>query len=179
VAIAEIGFAVIATSLAIGAVFVPVAFMRGMVGRFFFEFGLTVTFAVAVSTFLAVTLSPMLCSRLLTGDDRARPRLPRLERMFADGDLVRRHAAARLAPSVGRHRRRAGGVRRRHDDRRVAGQRVHAGPGRGPIQHPGGNADRLVARSHRHRLAEIERRVHQLARRAGTFTTIGAGWKAA
>jgi HAE1 family hydrophobic/amphiphilic exporter-1 len=64
-AIAEIGFAVIATSLAIVAVFVPVAFMEGMVGRFFYEFGLTVTFAVAVSTFIALTLSPMLCSRIL------------------------------------------------------------------------------------------------------------------
>lgn len=64
-AIAEIGFAVIATSLAIAAVFVPVAFMEGIVGRFFYEFGLTVTFAVVVSTFIAVTLSPMLCSRVL------------------------------------------------------------------------------------------------------------------
>ncbi len=64
-AIAEIGFAVIATSLAIGAVFVPVAFMTGIVGRFFYEFGLTVAFAVAISTFIAVTLSPMLCSRIL------------------------------------------------------------------------------------------------------------------
>ncbi len=64
-AIAEIGFAVIATSLAIGAVFVPVAFMTGLVGRFFYEFGLTVAFAVAISTFIAVTLSPMLCSRVL------------------------------------------------------------------------------------------------------------------
>ncbi len=64
-AIGEIGFAVIATSLAIVAVFVPVAFMEGLVGQFFYEFGLTVTFAVAVSTFIAVTLSPMLCSRIL------------------------------------------------------------------------------------------------------------------
>ncbi len=63
--ISEIGFAVIATSLAIVAVFVPVAFMEGIVGQFFFEFGLTVTFAVVVSTFIAVTLSPMLCSRVL------------------------------------------------------------------------------------------------------------------
>jgi len=64
-AIAEIGFAVVATSLAIVAVFVPVAFMEGIVGRFFYQFGLTVTFAVAVSTFIALTLSPMLCSRVL------------------------------------------------------------------------------------------------------------------
>ncbi len=62
----EIGFAVVATSLAIVAVFVPVAFMDGIVGQFFFEFGLTVTFAVAVSTFIALWLSPMLCSRILT-----------------------------------------------------------------------------------------------------------------
>lgn len=61
----EIGFAVIATSLAIVAVFIPVAFMDGLVGRFFYEFGMTVTFAVVISTFIAVWLSPMLCSRLL------------------------------------------------------------------------------------------------------------------
>lgn len=65
-AISEIGFAVIATSLAIGAVFVPVAFMTGIIGKFFYEFGLTVAFAVGISTFIAVTLSPMLCSRVLT-----------------------------------------------------------------------------------------------------------------
>ncbi len=64
-AMQEIGFAVIATSLAVVAVFVPVAFMDGIVGKFFFEFGMTVTFAVVVSTLIAVSLSPMLCSRLL------------------------------------------------------------------------------------------------------------------
>ena len=64
-AMAEIGFAVIATSLAVLAVFVPVAFMEGIVGKFFFEFGITVSFAVIISTFIAVTLSPMLCSRVL------------------------------------------------------------------------------------------------------------------
>lgn len=63
--ISEIGFAVIATSLAIVAVFIPVAFMDGMVGQFFYEFGMTVTFAVIISTFIAVTLSPMLCSQVL------------------------------------------------------------------------------------------------------------------
>ncbi len=60
----EIGFAVIATSLSIAAVFVPVAFMDGLVGQFFYEFGMTVTFAVVVSTLIALTLSPMLCSRV-------------------------------------------------------------------------------------------------------------------
>ena len=61
----EIGFAVVATSLSICAVFIPVAFMDGLVGRFFYEFGMTVAFAVIVSTSIALTLSPMLCSKLL------------------------------------------------------------------------------------------------------------------
>lgn len=62
----EIGFAVVATSVSIGAVFIPVAFMDGMVGQFFYEFGMTVAFAVFVSTMIALTLSPMLCARMLT-----------------------------------------------------------------------------------------------------------------
>lgn len=57
---AEIGPAVIATTLSILAVFIPVAFMGGIVGRFFFSFGITVAFAVAVSLFVSFTLDPML-----------------------------------------------------------------------------------------------------------------------
>ena len=68
--ISEIGFAVVATSLAIVAVFIPVAFMKGMVGQFFYEFGLTVACAVVISTFIALTLSPMLCSRVLKLPER-------------------------------------------------------------------------------------------------------------
>ena len=60
---AEIGLAVFATSMSIIAVFVPVAFMRGIVGRFFFQFGMTVAFAVLVSLFVSFTLDPMLSSR--------------------------------------------------------------------------------------------------------------------
>jgi len=61
----EIAFAAIANTLALSAVFVPVAFMPGMIGRFFFEFGMTVAFTVVASTFTALTLTPMLCSRYL------------------------------------------------------------------------------------------------------------------
>ncbi len=86
--IAEIGFAVIATSLAIGAVFIPVAFMTGLVGRFFFEFGLTVTFAVAISTFIAVTLSPMLCSRWLKVQKEHGRVFSLLERLFQGLETV-------------------------------------------------------------------------------------------
>jgi CzcA family heavy metal efflux pump len=58
----EIGMAVMATTLAICAVFVPVAFMKGIVGKFFFPFGVTVAVAVLVSLFVSFTLDPMLSS---------------------------------------------------------------------------------------------------------------------
>ena len=61
-ATSEIGFAVFATTMSILAVFVPVAFMGGIVGRFFFQFGITIAFAVAVSLFVSFTLDPMLSS---------------------------------------------------------------------------------------------------------------------
>ncbi len=62
----EIGLAVMATTLSIVAVFVPVAFMKGIVGKFFFEFGITVTVAVLISLFVSLTLTPMLTSRFLS-----------------------------------------------------------------------------------------------------------------
>ena len=58
----EIGLAVMATTFAIVAVFVPIAFMNGIIGRFFFQFGVTVTVAVLVSLFVSFTLDPMLSS---------------------------------------------------------------------------------------------------------------------
>ena len=58
----EIGLAVMATTFAILAVFIPVAFMSGVIGRFFMQFGLTVAVAVLVSLFVSFTLDPMLSS---------------------------------------------------------------------------------------------------------------------
>jgi HAE1 family hydrophobic/amphiphilic exporter-1 len=58
----EIGLAVMATTFAIIAVFVPVAFMSGIIGRYFFQFGITVAVAVLVSLFVSFTLDPMLSS---------------------------------------------------------------------------------------------------------------------
>jgi HAE1 family hydrophobic/amphiphilic exporter-1 len=58
----EIGLAVISTTFAVVAVFVPVAFMGGMIGKIFFQFGVTVAFAVLVSLFVSFTLDPMLSS---------------------------------------------------------------------------------------------------------------------
>jgi HAE1 family hydrophobic/amphiphilic exporter-1 len=65
-ATSEIGLAVTATTSSIMVVFLPVAYMKGIVGRFFFSFGLTVAFSVLVSLFVAFTLTPMLSSRWLS-----------------------------------------------------------------------------------------------------------------
>lgn len=64
-ATSEIGLAVMAITASIIAVFIPVALMEGIIGRFFFQFGLTVSFAVAVSLLVSFTLTPMLSSRFL------------------------------------------------------------------------------------------------------------------
>ncbi|MDX1631341.1 MAG: efflux RND transporter permease subunit [Thermoanaerobaculia bacterium] len=66
----EVAFAAIANSLALGAVFIPVAFTQGLIGRFFQEFGLTVASTVFASTFTALTLTPMLCARFLRVPER-------------------------------------------------------------------------------------------------------------
>ncbi|MDR2260418.1 MAG: efflux RND transporter permease subunit [Azoarcus sp.] len=61
----EIGFAVVAMTITLAAVYAPVAFMTGRTGKLFIEFALTLSGAVLVSGFVALTLSPMMCSRLL------------------------------------------------------------------------------------------------------------------
>ena len=61
----EIGLAVLATTLSLVAIFVPVAFMSGMVGRFMQSFGLTMAFAIMVSLLVSFTLTPMMCARWL------------------------------------------------------------------------------------------------------------------
>ena len=65
----QVGFAVIATTLVLIAVFVPIAFLQGDVGRLFSEFALTMAAAVAFSSFVALSLSPMLASKVLRGAD--------------------------------------------------------------------------------------------------------------
>jgi hydrophobe/amphiphile efflux-1 (HAE1) family protein len=80
-ATSEIGLAVMATTFTIVAVFIPVAFMPGIVGRFFYEFGITVSVSVLVSLFVAFTLTPMLSSRWLKEED---------EELTNEGSLLRR-----------------------------------------------------------------------------------------
>jgi HAE1 family hydrophobic/amphiphilic exporter-1 len=74
-ATSEIGLAVMATTFTILAVFVPVAFMGGIMGRFFYQFGITVGFAVIVSLYVSFTIDPMLSSRWY--DPAADPSVPR------------------------------------------------------------------------------------------------------
>jgi len=70
-ATSEIALAVFATTMSVVAVFVPVAFMKGIVGRFFYQFGLTVAFAVLLSMLVSFTLDPMLSSRILKKPKRS------------------------------------------------------------------------------------------------------------
>jgi HAE1 family hydrophobic/amphiphilic exporter-1 len=65
----QVGGAIVAGSLAVMGVFAPIAFMEGIVGRFFYQYGLTIVIAVAVSLFVSVTLTPMLCARVLRATD--------------------------------------------------------------------------------------------------------------
>ena len=61
----EIGFTIISLTLSLIAVFIPLLFMTGLVGRMFREFALTLTIAVVISAVVSLTLTPMMCSRLL------------------------------------------------------------------------------------------------------------------
>jgi multidrug efflux pump len=65
----EIGFAVVATTLVLVAVFVPLSFIQGDIGRLFNEFGFTLAAAVVFSSLVALTLSPMMASKLLRGSE--------------------------------------------------------------------------------------------------------------
>ena len=66
----EIGFAVVAMTLTLAAVYAPIAFMTGRTGKLFIEFALTLAGAVLVSGFVALTLSPMMCSVLLKHEEK-------------------------------------------------------------------------------------------------------------
>ena len=61
----EVGLAVIAATSSIAAVFIPVAFMKGIIGRFFYQFGLTVALTIIISVLVSLTLTPFLCSRMM------------------------------------------------------------------------------------------------------------------
>ncbi|HJR15219.1 MAG TPA: efflux RND transporter permease subunit [Gemmatimonadales bacterium] len=77
----EIGFAVLSTTIALVAVFTPLAFLKGSTGRLFNEFGVAVAGSVIISGFVALTLTPMLCAKIL----RVPPRHGTLYRILENG----------------------------------------------------------------------------------------------
>ncbi len=72
-ATSEIGLAVMATTFAIVGIFLPVAFMKGIIGRFFLQFALTIVFAVLVSLLVSFTLTPMMASIFLKPHQKSMP----------------------------------------------------------------------------------------------------------
>jgi HAE1 family hydrophobic/amphiphilic exporter-1 len=85
----EIGFTILSMTLSLAAVFIPVLFMGGIVGRLFHEFAVTVTSAILISGFVSLTLTPMLCSRFLHPPREARHgRLYAMSERFFQGMLA-------------------------------------------------------------------------------------------
>jgi len=78
----EIGFTVISLTLSLIAVFIPLLFMTGLVGRMFREFAMTLAISVVVSAIVSLTLTPMMCARLLEDEKNAR-HAPWLARLLA------------------------------------------------------------------------------------------------
>ena len=79
----QIGFTVISLSISLIAVFIPLLFMSGIVGRLFREFAITLSTAVAVSAFVSLTLTPMMCAKMLRREDEQRENA--LQRFFERG----------------------------------------------------------------------------------------------
>src|SRR5262245_27134292 len=107
----EIGFTIVSMTLSLAAVFIPVLFMGGILGRLFREFAITITAAILISGIVSLTLTPMLCSRFLKSKDHRRKpgRLFQATERIFDGMLdiydhslqwVLRHRAMTLAFSV-------------------------------------------------------------------------------
>jgi HAE1 family hydrophobic/amphiphilic exporter-1 len=99
----EITLAVVATTLSLVVIFLPIAFMSGRVGRFFFSFGVTCAVAILCSMFVSFTLTPMLCSRFLKLSKKAREQGASHHSGGVYGRIVERPYLATLGWSL-RHR---------------------------------------------------------------------------
>ena len=98
----EIGSTIVSMTLALASVFIPLAFMGGIIGRLFREFAITIMVAVLVSGFVSLTLTPMLCSRLLRPQGEAKHGA-----WYRAGDRLLERARAAYLGSLGallRHR---------------------------------------------------------------------------
>ena len=81
----EIGFTIISITFSLVAVFIPVLFMGGIIGRMFHEFAVTISFAILVSGFVSLTLTPMLCSRLIKPHKREKYKEGSMELKLENG----------------------------------------------------------------------------------------------
>ena len=99
----EVGFTILSMTLSLSAVFIPLMFMGGQIGRLFREFAITISVAILVSGFVSLTLTPMLCSRLLKAksEERHGRWFDATERMFQRT----LHAYEQSLAWVMRHRR--------------------------------------------------------------------------
>ena len=150
----EIGFTILTMTTSLAAVFIPILFMAGILGRLFREFAVTITTAVLISGIVSVTLTPMLCSRFLKVVHREgrlrRPHGPRLRRPAA---RLRLEPRPHPAPPSGDARRvRRGAVDDAAHVRRRA-QGVHSRFGqRFPVRQPARGTGHVVLRGgRRHR----------------------------
>src|SRR5260370_34064025 len=84
----EIGFTILSMTISLAAVFIPVLFMSGIVGRLLHEFAVTISTSILISGIVSLTLTPMLCSRFLRHHDRStHGKLFRFSERFFDGLL--------------------------------------------------------------------------------------------
>lgn len=90
----EIGFAIIAMTITLAAVFLPLTFSEGRIGKLFIEFAMTLAIAVLISGFTALTLSPMMCSRLLKGSANGEGEVDQ-----AKGNIIQ-HMSRRLSATI-------------------------------------------------------------------------------
>src|SRR6266481_4599786 len=107
---AEIGFTIVSMTLSLAAVFIPVLFMSGIVGRLLHEFAVTISAAILISGLVSLTLTPMLCSRFLAHKERSQHGpLYRASERFFDGlralydwglKIVLRHKLATMGVSL-------------------------------------------------------------------------------
>ncbi|ODT26955.1 MAG: acriflavine resistance protein B [Hyphomicrobium sp. SCN 65-11] len=81
----EIGFTVLSITLSLVAVFIPILLMGGVVGRFFFSFAVTISMAILLSGFIALTMTPMLCARMLNHNSVHQDKPNILSRIFEAG----------------------------------------------------------------------------------------------
>ena len=139
----EIGFTIISITVSLIAVFIPVLLMGGMVGRVFREFAVTIAVAIIVSGFVSLTLTPMLCARVLRAHHAGREAERRAARVRGDvqGVAPRLRMVARQGAQIQVHH--ADGDARHHGRHRLSlhrhpegllpgrGYRLHLGDGRG------------------------------------------------